>query len=84
MAGYSKCIRKDKRGGYSYKVTVCGEQYQGSCAGCTTREQALAFVAQLKAELRNNNQPLKDVPVITIGTLGENYKQYSNGDIGSV
>lgn len=87
MAGYSKCIRKDKRGGYSYKVTVCNEQYQGSCVGCTTREQALAFVAQLKADLRNNNQPLKNVPVITIGVLGEKYKQYTiarNGDIKHV
>ena len=87
MAGYSKCIRKDKRGGYSYKVTVCNEQYQGSCVGCTTREQALAFVAQLKADLRNNNQPLKNEPVITIGVLGEKYKQYTiarNGDIKHV
>ena len=87
MAGYSKGIRKDKRGGYSYKVTVCGEQKQGACEGCTTREQALAFVAKLKADMRNNNQPLKDMPTITIGVLGEKYKQYTiarNGDIKHV
>ena len=75
MAGFRQCIRKDKRGGYTYRVTVNGVPKQGACKDCTTREQALAFVAQLKADLRNNNQPLKDVPVITIGTLGENYKQ---------
>ncbi len=87
MAGkYKNNIRKDKRGGYSYKITVAGVQYQGACKNCYSREKALAYVANLKAELRNKEK-LSNDRVITIGVLGEKYKQYTlakNGDIKHV
>lgn len=87
MAGkYKNNIRKDKRGGYSYKITVAGVQYQGACKNCYSREKALAYVANLKAELRNKEK-LSNNEVITIGVLGEKYKQYTlarNGDLEHV
>lgn len=84
---YCNEIQRGKRGGYTYKITVNNIQEHRACKGCKTRQEALAYVAKRKAELLQNSQPLKDAPTITIGVLGEKYKQYTiarNGDIKHV
>lgn len=87
---YKNNIRKEKRGGYSYKVTVAGKQHHGYCKNCTTRDDALKYVVQLKADLLEKDKKptvLQDIPTITVDTLCTKYEQYTqarNGDLKHV